>query len=100
MKAPVAGPGGACIGRHINEVAAARVHRLTVGRTGCPIGRVAGVSPASGAGVIREHASPSATSWPVMNEPAPAINGPEPVCLITSSAAKVALRHLLRVLLL
>jgi hypothetical protein len=58
------------------------------------------VSPASGAGVIREHASPCETSWPVINEPAPAINGPAPVDLITSSAAKVALRHSLRVLLL
>lgn len=42
LKAPVAGPDGACIGRRISEVAAARDHLLTAGRTGCPIGRNAG----------------------------------------------------------
>jgi hypothetical protein len=45
LKAPVAGPDGACIGRHINEVAAARAHLLTAGRTGYPIRRDAGVCP-------------------------------------------------------
>ena len=72
LKAPVAGPNRAFIGVHINKVAAARAHLLTAGRTGCSIGRDAGgVSKASGAGVIREHASPCETGRPVINEPAP-----------------------------
>ena len=45
MKAPVAGQDGACIGRHINELAAARARLLTAARTGCVIERHTGVCP-------------------------------------------------------
>src|SRR5947209_2521168 len=88
LKAPGAGPDGACIRRHINEVAAARAHLLTAGRTGCQIERDAGACKASGAVVIRKHPSACETRRPVINESAPAINGPATVCLITASARR------------
>jgi hypothetical protein len=52
--APAAGPDGACIGRHINEVAGARDRPLTGARTRCPIGRNARWSKASEAKAIRD----------------------------------------------
>jgi hypothetical protein len=45
MKAPVAGQDGACVGRPIYEVAAARARLLTAARTGCVIERNTGVCP-------------------------------------------------------
>src|SRR5262245_61387782 len=85
LKAPVAGPDGACIGRHINEVAAARAHLLTAGRTGCPIGRDAGVC-------LRRLEQASSGNTHRRARPAQAITGPAPVCLSTSSAPGAEVR--------
>ena len=45
LKAPLPGPSGARIGRHISEVVTVHAHLLTTERTGYPIGRDAGWCP-------------------------------------------------------